>query len=197
MAIVHATRSHSALNLKLSIAACWCDVSCSTLPIASWRCIWFSVAVDENNVPTDTKRQDCADAVAVTFAMLRAGVTARDIMTKKAFQNAVTVQVGGGITFCLQFVCAFPLHASAHHTIPRCQSRLTETSRVADVLLLTVAQYAIGGSTNAVLHLMALAREAGLTQEDFDITSFNHYNDTIPILINCTCLSLARLLAEV
>lgn len=34
---------------------------------------------------------------------------------------------------------------------------------------------------------MALAREAGLTQEDFDITSFNHYNDTIPILINCEC----------
>lgn len=31
---------------------------------------------------------------------------------------------------------------------------------------------------------MALAREAGLTQEDFDITSFNHYNDTVPILIN-------------
>ena len=94
------------------------------------------VAVDEHNVPTDTKRQDCADAVACTFAMLRAGVTARDIMTKKAFQNAVTVQ------------------------------------------------YAIGGSTNAVLHLMALAREAGLSQEDFDITSFNHYNDTVPIIIN-------------
>ena len=51
--------------------------------------------------------------------------------------------------------------------------------------ILPHAQYAIGGSTNAVLHLMALAREAGLTQEEFDITSFNHYNDTVPILINC------------
>ena len=58
----------------------------------SLRCVWLSVAVDEHNVPTDAKRQDCADAVAATFTMLRAGVTARDIMTKKAFQNAVTVQ---------------------------------------------------------------------------------------------------------
>ena len=57
------------------------------------RAIRRSVAVDEDNVPTATKRQDCADAVAATFAMLRAGLTARDIMTKKAFENAVTVQV--------------------------------------------------------------------------------------------------------
>ena len=51
------------------------------------------VAVTEDNVPTEAKRQDCANAVAATFAMLRAGVTARDIMTKEAFENAVTVQV--------------------------------------------------------------------------------------------------------
>ena len=31
---------------------------------------------------------------------------------------------------------------------------------------------------------MALAREAGLTEEEFSITSFNHFNDTIPIIIN-------------
>ena len=65
--------------------------------------MWLSVAVDEHNVPTDTKRQDCADAVAATFAMLRAGVTARDIMTKKAFQNAVTVQASVPLAspFCI------------------------------------------------------------------------------------------------
>ena len=65
------------------------------------------------------------------------------------------------------------------------------THTAAAILLPCIVQYAIGGSTNAVLHLMALAREAGLTQEDFDITSFNHYNDTIPILINCKGLHLA------
>jgi hypothetical protein len=31
---------------------------------------------------------------------------------------------------------------------------------------------------------MALAREAGLTEAEFSITSFNHFNDTIPIIIN-------------
>ena len=35
-----------------------------------------------------------------------------------------------------------------------------------------------------MLHLMALAREAGLTEAEFSITSFNHFNDTIPIIIN-------------
>ena len=44
--------------------------------------------------------------------------------------------------------------------------------------------YAIGGSTNAVLHLMALAREAGLSEAEFSITSFNRFNDTVPIIIN-------------
>ena len=31
---------------------------------------------------------------------------------------------------------------------------------------------------------MALAKEAGLSESDFSILSFNHFNDTIPILIN-------------
>ena len=76
------------------------------------------VAVGEDNAPTERKRQDCRDAVAATFAMLRAGLSARDVMTRRAFENAVTVQ------------------------------------------------YALGGSTNAVLHLMALAREAGVSAEE-------------------------------
>ena len=63
------------------------------------------VAVDTNNVPTDRKNQDCADAVAATFAMMRAKVTARDIMTRRAFENAVTVR---SATFILFY---FPPHA--------------------------------------------------------------------------------------
>ena len=94
------------------------------------------VAVNEDNAPTSVKFQDCIDAVAATMGMLRARVTARDIMTQKAFENAVTVQ------------------------------------------------YAVGGSTNAVLHLMAMAREAGLSNDDFNISSFNRFNDTVPIISN-------------
>jgi dihydroxy-acid dehydratase len=94
------------------------------------------VAVNDDNIPTERKRQDCAETVACVMSMLRTGVTAKTIMTKKAFENAATVQ------------------------------------------------YAVGGSTNAVLHLMALAREAGLTAEEFDITAFNRFNDKVPIIIN-------------
>ncbi len=58
-------------------------------------------------------------------ALLEAGITPRDIMTREAFENAITTVM------------------------------------------------ALGGSTNAVLHLMAIAHEAGvdLTLEDFDAIS--------------------------
>ncbi len=59
------------------------------------------------------------------MGLLEAGITPRDIMTRKAFENAITVVM------------------------------------------------ALGGSTNAVLHLLAIAHEAGvdLTLEDFDAIS--------------------------
>ena len=69
-------------------------------------------AVDRSNKVTDQKLQDCKDTVTAVLAMLRAGLTARQILTKKAFENAVVVV------------------------------------------------YALGGSTNAVLHLLAMAHEA-------------------------------------
>jgi len=71
-------------------------------------------AVGRDNRVTDAKRADCRDAVALTFAMIRAGRRSRDILTREAFENAVT----------------------------------------------TV--YALGGSTNAVLHLLAIAHEVSL-----------------------------------
>ncbi|MPY09362.1 dihydroxy-acid dehydratase [Arthrobacter bussei] len=63
--------------------------------------------------------------------LLRLGITARDIMTKKAFENAIAVTM------------------------------------------------AFGGSTNAVLHLLAIAREA---EVDLTLDDFSRIGDTIPHL---------------
>ncbi len=63
--------------------------------------------------------------------MLRQGITARDIMTKKAFENAITVAM------------------------------------------------ALGGSTNVVLHLLAIAREA---EVELTLDDFNRIGDKVPHL---------------
>ncbi len=63
--------------------------------------------------------------------MLREGITARQIMTKEAFENAITVVM------------------------------------------------ALGGSTNAVLHLLAIAREA---EVDLTLDDFNRIGDKVPHL---------------
>ncbi len=63
--------------------------------------------------------------------MLRQGITARQIMTKEAFENAITVVM------------------------------------------------ALGGSTNAVLHLLAIAREA---EVDLTLDDFNRVGDKVPHL---------------
>ena len=67
------------------------------------------------------KRDDCARAGAAVMRLLDAGIRPRDILTKKAFENAITTVI------------------------------------------------ALGGSTNAVLHLVAIAHAAGvkLTIDDF------------------------------
>jgi dihydroxy-acid dehydratase len=65
--------------------------------------------------------------------MLRRGITARQIMTKEAFENAIAVVM------------------------------------------------ALGGSTNAVLHLMAIAHEA---EVELDLDDFNRVGDSVPHLGN-------------
>jgi dihydroxy-acid dehydratase len=83
--------------------------------------------------PAPDSRRD-AFAVASGEAvvnLLRKGITARQIMTKKAFENAITVVM------------------------------------------------ALGGSTNAVLHLMAIAHEA---QVDLTLEDFNRIGDRTPHL---------------
>jgi len=67
------------------------------------------------------KKEDCRRAGEAALALLKAGIKPRDIMTKRAFENAITVSI------------------------------------------------ALGGSTNAVLHLLAIAHTAKvkLTIDDF------------------------------
>jgi dihydroxy-acid dehydratase len=67
------------------------------------------------------KREDCRKSGQAALALLKAGIRPRDIMTRRAFENAIVVTI------------------------------------------------ALGGSTNAVLHLLAIAHTAGvkLTMDDF------------------------------
>jgi len=85
------------------------------------------------SAPAVDSRRD-ADAYAAGEAvvnLIRLGITARDIMTKKAFENAITVVM------------------------------------------------ALGGSTNAVLHLLAIANEANV---DLNIDDYNRIGDKTPHL---------------
>jgi dihydroxy-acid dehydratase len=83
--------------------------------------------------PSVDRRRDAAarDAGRVVVGMLARGLTARQILTKEAFENAIAV------------VMAF------------------------------------GGSTNAVLHLLAIAREA---EVGLDLDDFNRIGDRVPHL---------------
>ena len=85
------------------------------------------------SAPAVDSRRD-ADAFAAGEAvvnLIRLGITARDIMTKKAFENAITIVM------------------------------------------------ALGGSTNAILHLLAIAHEAKI---DLTIDDFNRICDKTPHL---------------
>ncbi|XP_068760130.1 dihydroxy-acid dehydratase 2-like isoform X2 [Montipora capricornis] len=91
------------------------------------------VAVDNDNKVTEKKRKEVREAVRALFKVMKAGKKARDIMTRKAFENAVTVM------------------------------------------------YALGGSTNGVLHLLALAHES---EVDFSIDDFNKIGGKVPLIAN-------------
>ncbi|MRJ76823.1 dihydroxy-acid dehydratase [Aeromicrobium sp. SMF47] len=80
----------------------------------------------------DSRRDDYAiKSGEAVVELLRRGITARDILTKKAFENAITVVM------------------------------------------------ALGGSTNAVLHLLAIAREA---EVDLTLEDFSRIGDKVPHL---------------
>jgi len=77
------------------------------------------------------KREDCRQAGAAAMALLKADIKPRDIMTKKAFENAITVSI------------------------------------------------ALGGSTNAVLHLLAIAHSVGVK---LSIDDFTRIGKRVPVL---------------
>lgn len=79
----------------------------------------------------EAKRQDCERAGTAVMAMLRKGVRPRDIMTRQAFENAITV--------CL----------------------------------------ALGGSTNLILHLLAIAHAAHVP---LTLNDFKEIGDRVPLL---------------
>jgi len=82
-------------------------------------------AVDRSNRINPKKREDLLNSARSLMHLIKKGIRARDIMTRKAFENAITVVL------------------------------------------------ALGGSTNAVLHILSLAHEAdvALTIDDFQALS--------------------------
>lgn len=77
------------------------------------------------------KRRDCEEAGEAVVAMLQKGITPRQIMTRKAFENAITVSI------------------------------------------------TLGGSTNAVLHLLAIANACGV---DLSLDDFTEIGKRVPVL---------------
>jgi dihydroxy-acid dehydratase len=82
---------------------------------------------------SEEKREDTFRAGAAVKTLIEKGIKPRDIMTKKAFENAITLVM------------------------------------------------ALGGSTNAVLHLIAMAREANVK---LSIDDFNRIGKKVPHLAN-------------
>ena len=77
------------------------------------------------------KQEDCEEAGAAVMNLIRLGIRPKDILTKKAFENAITVVI------------------------------------------------ALGGSTNAVLHLLAIAHTAGVK---LSIDDFTRIGKKVPVL---------------
>ena len=80
---------------------------------------------------SDDKMRDCFDAGAAVLELIRKGIKPRDIMTREAFENAITVLI------------------------------------------------ALGGSTNACLHLPAMAHAAGV---EITLDDFERIGKRVPVL---------------
>ena len=80
---------------------------------------------------SEAKRDDCARAGAAVVRLIEQGIRPRDIMTRKAFENAITMVI------------------------------------------------ALGGSTNAVLHLLAMAHAAGVK---LSLDDFTRIGRRVPVL---------------
>ncbi len=83
------------------------------------------------NAISEDKMRDCFDAGAAVVNLIKLGIKPRDILTKEAFENAITLLI------------------------------------------------ALGGSTNAALHIPAIAHEAGV---DITIDDFARIGKNVPVL---------------
>ncbi len=92
-----------------------------------------NMAVDTDNRISTDKREDAARSARALVELLKKGTRARQIMTRKALENGLTVA------------------------------------------------WALGGSTNAVLHLLALAKEAGVELSLADVSEITR---KVPLLGN-------------
>jgi len=92
-----------------------------------------NLAVDRKNKISKDKKNDCVKSVKALFNLFQKNIRVRDILTREAFQNAIT------------FVMA------------------------------------IGGSTNAVLHLLAIAHEAGVR---LTLDEFQNISGRVPLIGN-------------
>jgi dihydroxy-acid dehydratase len=88
-------------------------------------------ATNHNNRISEAKYDDCLIPARCLVNILQKDIKARDIMTKKAFENAITIVM------------------------------------------------ALGGSTNAVLHLIALAKDA---EVELNIDDFNRIGEKVPLI---------------
>ncbi|GAB4073073.1 dihydroxy-acid dehydratase [Barrientosiimonas marina] len=84
-----------------------------------------------NPAESEEKAADCAEAGKTVYTLLEQGIYPKDIMTKEAFENAITVVM------------------------------------------------ALGGSTNAILHLLGMAHAIGV---DLEIDDFNRMQAKVPHL---------------
>ncbi len=83
------------------------------------------------NAVSKAKKEDCQRAGAAVFDLLKKGIVPRDIMTRRAFENAITVVIS------------------------------------------------LGGSTNAVLHLLGIAHAAGVR---LSLDDFTRIGRRVPVL---------------
>lgn len=112
---------YTANTMASAIEAMWMSLPYTSSNPAAW--VTWRVS--------DQKYDDCVRSVEALIWLLKAWITTRQIMTKKAFENAITL-----------------------------------------VMALT-------WSTNAVLHLLALAREADV---DLHLEDFNHLAAKVPVI---------------
>jgi len=115
------------------------------------------------NATSDAKKQDCRRAGAAVVEMLKKGIRPLDIMTKKAFENAITVVIAlGGSTNAVLHLLAITNACNVKLVLERLYpgrqagsgARRFETERAASHVELV----AIGG----IRPLMKTLLEAGL-----------------------------------